>query len=260
MLLPILLLLPGLAQATEYTDRPTWEAAVTGIQTAPFTGYANGTIITNQYQSIGMTYTQGNDTVFLSSAFPTDGAGLSCNGNMIISFSSPQTAIGIDFPGALSIDLYSGGTLVYASGNFAGAGSGFFAGIITTATFDSAIIDDWVDGAAYVDNVSIAGTGLSLTVTGSCPGLTGLSISNATPGGNIALALSGSLGSFVIPGSFVCSGTVLGLGGTPALVAVFSADNNGNASLSRNLPPSVCGRYIQVVDLSSCTPSNVAQL
>lgn len=260
MLLPILLLLPGLAQATEYTDRPTWEAAVSGIQTADFTGYANGTIITNQYQSIGMTYTQGNDTVYVSSAFPTDGAGLSCNGNMIITFSSPQNGIGIDFPGALAIDLYSGGTLVYASSGFAGSGSGFFAGIVTTATFDSAMVYDWVDDLAYVDNVSIAGGGLSLTVTGNCPGLSGLSITGATPNGSIALAMAGSLGSFVIPGSYVCSGTVLGLGGTPTLVTVFSANNNGNASLSRNLPAGLCGRYIQVVDLSSCTPSNVAQL
>jgi hypothetical protein len=260
MLLPVLLLLPGLAQATEYTDLPTWEAALTGIQTAPFTGFFAGTIITNQYQPIGMTYTQANDTVFLSSVFSTDGAGLKCNGNTSITFNSPQTAIGIDFPGGLSIELYSGGTLIYASGNFAGSGTGFFAGIITTATFDRAIVDDWVDGSAYVDNVSIAGTGLSLTVIGNCPGMGGVSISNATPGGNLALAVSSSLGSFVIPGSFVCSGTVLGLGGTPTLVAYLSADINGNASLSSNLPPGVCGWYVQVVDLSTCTSSNVAQL
>lgn len=260
MLLSLLILLPGLMQATEYTDRPTWEAAVSGVSTAPFTGFAGGTVITTQYQSLGMTFTQGNDTVLLTSAFVTDSAGLACNGDMEIVFSAPQTAIGVDFPGALVIDLYSGNTLVYASGGFAGSGAGFFAGIVTTATFDRAVIDDWVDGSAYVDNVSIAGGGVTLSKQGACPGPVTITAQNATPGGNVALALAGSTGSFVIPPQFVCGGTALGLGGTPSLVVIVGANGSGVATIVGNLPPGVCGRYIQVVDLSSCKTSNVLQL
>lgn len=260
MPLHLLLLLPGLMQATEYTDRPTWEAAVSGVQTAPFTGYASGTVITTQYQFLGMTFTQGDDTVFLSGAFPTDGAGVACNGNMQIVFSAPQTAIGVDFPGALEIDLYSGNSLIYSSSNFAGSGLGFFAGIVTTASFDRAVIGDWVDGSAYVDNVSIAGGGVSISIQGSCPGPVTLSVQNATPGGNVALALAASTGTFVIPPQFVCGGTVLGLGGTPSLALIVGANGSGAASIVGTLPPGVCGRYVQVVDLSSCSASNVLRL
>jgi len=260
MLLSLLILLPGLAQATEYTDRPTWEAAVGGVSTAPFTGYGSGTVITTQYQSIGMTFTQANDTVFFTNAFVTDGVGVDCTGDMQIVFSSPQNAIGVDFPGALVIDLYSGNTLVYASSNFAGSGMGFFAGIVTNASFDRAVIGDWMDGAAYVDNVSIAGGGVSLSKQGSCPGPITLTVQNATPGGSVALALSASTGGFVIPPQFICGGTVLGLGGTPSLVLVVGANGSGTANVTGNLPPGVCGRYVQVVDLSSCNTSNVLQL
>ena len=99
MLLSALLLLPAFSQVTEYTSRAAWEAVVGTPQCADFTGYGSGTVITNQYASIGMTFTQGDDTVLVSGAFVTDGVGVNCNGDMEIVLSSPHTAIGCDFPG-----------------------------------------------------------------------------------------------------------------------------------------------------------------
>lgn len=260
MLLPLLLSLSCLAQATEYTDRASWEAAAGPSSTANFTGFADGTPITNQYSSLGMLFTQGNDTVLSTGAFVVDGKGVQCNGDMEIQFAAPVSSIGADFPGALQITLYSGASLVYSSSNFAGSGSGFFAGLVSSTPFDRAVIKDWFDQQAYVDNVSVGGaSGLTLAMQGSCPGAVTASVTGATPGGSVAVVLAATPGAFVIP-SGSCAGTALGLGSGISLVTVITANSNGEASLSGNLPPALCGRLLQVVDLSSCDTSNVVTL
>lgn len=132
MLLPALVLLPALAQVTEYTSRPAWEAVVGTSQCADLLDLPNGTTVTNQYASIGMTFTQNNDIVYVSGVFVVDGAGVNCNGDMEIVFSSPRSALGCDFPGALQFSVYSGAALVHSSSNFGSSGTGFFAGITST--------------------------------------------------------------------------------------------------------------------------------
>lgn len=257
MLLATLLLLPSLAQVTEYTSRAAFDAAVGGQQCADFTAYANGTQITNQYAAIGMTFTQGNDTVFVSSAFVTDNVGVNCNGDMEITFSSPQSAIGCDFPGALKIEIYNGATLIWSSTNFAGSGSGFFAGLVSTTSFNRAVISDWVDGFAYVDNVCIAGGGFALSKSGSCPGPMTLATAGGTANSAVAL-LYGLPGSTTKP-SGTCAGTTVGLA-NPTLAAVIGSNGAGAASLTFNAPAGACGRSVQAVDIGSCTPSNVIVL
>lgn len=257
MLLSSLLLLSLSAQVTEYSSRPAWEAVVGSQQCADFVGLASGAVVTNQYAGIGMTFTQGNDTVLLTGAFVTDGAGVNCNGDMEVVFSSPQHALGCDFPGALQVSLYSGATLVHSSSNFAGSGSGFFAGFTSTASFDRAVITDWVDGLAYVDNVCIGKGGPQLTKSGSCPGPTTISVSGVTANGNVAI-LFGNPGSAVKPGG-ICAGMVVGLS-NPTLAAVLGANGSGSASLTFNAPAGACGRSLQAADLSACVTSNVITL
>lgn len=141
------------AGVIEYTDRLVWEAAVGAFDTIDFTGFADGTTITNQYSGLGATFTDGNDTILTNAAFVLDGVGLDAHGSITILFSTPIMYIGVDFPGALHIDLFSGGKLIYSSSDFAGSGSGFFAGISDEA-FDQVVLIDWVDGLAFIDNVS----------------------------------------------------------------------------------------------------------
>lgn len=256
MLIPLLLLLPSLAQVTEYTSHAAWDAAVGSSQCADFTGLANGTLITNQYSGIGMTFTQGNDAVLLSSAFTTDGAGVNCGGDMEIVFSSPQTAIGCDFPGALHFNIYSGNTLVWSSSNFAGAGTGFFAGLVSTATFDRAVISDWFDGLAFVDNVCIGG-GFSLRAAGACPGPMTLTTTGGSANSAVAIIYGGP-GSTVKPGG-TCAGTVVSVS-NPKLAAILVSNGSGTASLGFNAPAGACGRTVQAVDLANCGTSNTITL
>ncbi|MCL4197264.1 MAG: hypothetical protein KJZ69_07195 [Phycisphaerales bacterium] len=87
-------------------------------------------------------------------------------------------------------------------------------------------------------------------------------VSGATPGGRIALIRSapgGCGGQTTIPPSNPCSGTVLPLGGA-ALVQIITADGEGNAAVTGNVPGIICGRVCLVVlDLTTCEVSNVAE-
>ena len=143
------------AGVIEFTDRPSWEAAVGAFTTIDFTDFPHGTIITTQYSGLGATFTDGNDTIFVyPDAFPIDGVGLDAQGSITISFSTPMSYIGVDFPGSLHIDLFSGGSPIYSSSNFGGIGAGFFAGLVTQSTFDEVLLTDWFDGLAAIDNLS----------------------------------------------------------------------------------------------------------
>lgn len=112
--------------------------------------------------------------------------------------------------------------------------------------------------STLIDNHVFGNGGPTLSKSGSCPGATTVTVTGATPGGPVALAMSASTGSFVIPGGG-CAGTVLGLA-SPALVAVLGANGAGTASISGNLPAGLCGRWLQAVDLNSCGTTNTLQL
>ena len=136
----------------EFTDPLEWQAAVGMFVTVDFTGFPNGTFITDQYAELGILFTDGNDSIFLNDgAFPNDGAGLDGNGNISVSFDTPQAWMGVDFPGALQIELFSSGRLFYTSSIAGGGGAGFFLGLISSELFDSAVLIDPADQAAIDD-------------------------------------------------------------------------------------------------------------
>jgi hypothetical protein len=111
----------------------------------------------------------------------------------------------------------------------------------------------WNSGNVYeldLDN----GGGLILSITGSCPGPMTVSVTGATAFGSIAIAY-GNTGSFTIPGGG-CAGVNLAIS-SPTLAGFFNADGSGNLTLTPNVPSGLCGRTVQVVDMSSCTASNV---
>ncbi|MFW5653687.1 MAG: hypothetical protein ACOC0P_06535 [Planctomycetota bacterium] len=106
---------------------------------------------------------------------------------------------------------------------------------------------------------SSGGSDLTLTKN-SCPAPLNLSISNATPNGTVAVLYSVNQGSFTIPGSFVCAGTQLGLGGVPTVGAQVRADANGEAVVNFNrVPAAACNFFLQALDVATCNTSNVVQ-
>lgn len=106
-----------------------------------------------------------------------------------------------------------------------------------------------------VDNHEFGGPNLS--ITGACPGAKALSVSDATPNGPLAV-VQGSAGSFVIPGGS-CAGLELGIA-APTLAGVFTASPTGTLNLNFNATAGMCGRTVQVVDLTMCLASQTAVL
>ncbi|MFO0873765.1 MAG: hypothetical protein U0575_07300 [Phycisphaerales bacterium] len=135
-----------------------WTGGVGTNTTIGFTGLPSGTFLDTQYQDLGVTFTEGNDVVNCCSfvVYPLDGAGLNGNTDTItMLFDTPQTWLGVSYPGGLQIDLYSGNALVYSSGQqlCCGNGYGFFGGVVGTETFDRVVLSDWQDGYVFIDSV-----------------------------------------------------------------------------------------------------------
>lgn len=99
-----------------------------------------------------------------------------------------------------------------------------------------------------------------ITITGSCPGNVTVNVTNATPNRQVALLFGLNMGGTVIPPSFACAGTQLGITSQVQLVNNRNADANGNVTFSGAAPASACGRYLQVLDVTTCNTSNVIQI
>ena len=106
-------------------------------------------------------------------------------------------------------------------------------------------------GAAYVFDW----TAPVLSLTGSCPGPVKLSLTGATRKGLVALGGAQAEGSFAVPGG-PCPGLVLDLE-QPRLLTSRVAGKNGSLTFTRNIPPAACGTFLQAVDITTCTTSNV---
>ena len=124
--------------------RLAWMTDAGNFATNNFTGFADNTIITTQYQSEGLVFSDGTDRITHNpNAFPNDGQGLrGVLDEISIDFASPTYAIAADYPGALKFRLYWQGALTYTSPDFVNGGNDFFAGLISTTPFDAAIISD----------------------------------------------------------------------------------------------------------------------
>jgi len=127
------------AEIIEFEDKDEWEAAAGAFTTIDFTGFESGTIITTQYIDLGVLFTDGDDTIHPSSYFVNDGWGVAGHEATSLALLEPLLVLAVDFPGSLTIDLYSDGELMYSNG-FAGPGEGHFAGLISTDAFDSVVL------------------------------------------------------------------------------------------------------------------------
>jgi len=144
---------PAIGVVASFTSKPAWQAAAGAHTTIDFTGFDVGTIITTQYQSLGVIFTEGNDRINALQSFVNDGFGL--NGvidTFTLAFSQPMRTIACEFPGSLQFKLYSQGQLIHTSTIFGNVGTGFFGGLISDQPFDSAIVID-PQGDVYVDDL-----------------------------------------------------------------------------------------------------------
>ena len=148
------LLISASAQAgvQEFTDKDEWIDAVGKFTTIDFTGFPEGTFITDQYADLGVLFTDGNDTIQEWGGF-MDGHGLRGSDTITLAFDSPQAYIAVDYPGAMKLELFSEGRLIYTSSDFGDIGKGHFAGLLSTDLFDGALLYDWVLGSVFIDDL-----------------------------------------------------------------------------------------------------------
>lgn len=167
-----------------------------------------------------------------------------------------------------------------------GSGEGTFEGSFSTAELNGVVLEGFFppystfDIQIYAENGGIEGSGyfvdsfinldvitnggggdpLTLEVSGECPGMTSFVVSNASPGGNVAVLYANGTGEFVIPGG-PCAGTQLGLNGSVKIGLLSRAGEDGIVGWLRNVPAGACGRFwVQAIDAQSCETSEVIPL
>ncbi len=147
------------ADITKYgnDDRDAWFNDVGGasaVTTIGFSDFGDDVFITDQYEHLGVTFTDGNDLTsgFAPSSWPQDGWGLDGNGDIDVTFETPITFVAVDHPGTMRFELFFEGQLV-GDEFFVVNGSGNFSGIISTVLFDSVVISDLADGQVFIDDL-----------------------------------------------------------------------------------------------------------
>jgi hypothetical protein len=148
---------PAHATVTPITNKNQWLSAIGSHEFIGFTGFPEFTTITTQYQEQGITFTDGNDFIFITGSFPSDGHGLvssdtSFPGTVHMSFEQPRYAIAFEFTGRIQIELYENGSNIFTSIHYV---DGFtpFVWFLSTVPFDAAIALDPVDSILTLDNV-----------------------------------------------------------------------------------------------------------
>lgn len=137
---------PCLAQVTEYTSAAQWEQVVSTWTTIGFAEFPDSTLITTQYQPLGVTFSGSMDYTACCSFefYPQDGAGLygGFDDLIIMEFDTPQYYFAVDFPGSIQIKLFTQDSLMFEGTIYQLSGAGHFAGVVSTSSFDKVVLDD----------------------------------------------------------------------------------------------------------------------
>ena len=141
------------AGVIEFEEKADWEAAVADFTTIDFVGFPKGTLVTDQYASLGALFTDGYDFIIFGATFLNDGAGLDGgDGTIHIAFDAPQAHIAVDYAGAVRFELFSRGELIHTADFFA-TGVGNFGGLISSELFDTVVISDPFDPVVVIDDL-----------------------------------------------------------------------------------------------------------
>lgn len=100
----------------------------------------------------------------------------------------------------------------------------------------------------------------ALSYNGTCPGVVTFGVANATPNGEIWLLWAQRPGSIIVPPRIQCGGFMLNLDSTAQLITSGFADENGNWLVNVNTNGSVCGGWMQAVDMTTCCTTNLERL
>jgi hypothetical protein len=143
------------AVITNYTNKATWQSAVQQtFVTIDFTGFAHLEPLTDQYASLGILFTDGDDRIRHHNNFPNDGQGLFGNPwSVTVEFEQPQSAIGIEHWASTRFELYYHGASIGISQQFIHSGNGWFSGITSTMPFDKVRIYHPSGGDTNVDDL-----------------------------------------------------------------------------------------------------------
>lgn len=147
---------PTHAKITRYTNRDAWFDAVGGESAVTTVGFSEFglTTITNQYQDLGVLFTDGNDTTHGEDfiAFPRDGWGLDGNFDIQFEFDIPRASVSVDHPGAIEYDFYLDNQHL-GTASFFSTGADNFSGVTTSFLFDKVILNDPGVSEATIDDL-----------------------------------------------------------------------------------------------------------
>lgn len=140
----------AVAAVTSYSSLPEFQAAVGSHDIVRFDSLPSGTIVTGQFSDLGVTFVDGNDQIIFAGGPLLHGF---IESPIVMAFAQPQMFLGVEYPGALLIELFVEESLVGSSGNLGGEGSGFFGGVTSTAPFNRVALTDWVDSYVYIESL-----------------------------------------------------------------------------------------------------------
>ena len=153
----------GRAAVSSYTDFATYQSLVGPQAVIGFTEVPLYTTLSDEYSTLGVRFVDGDDRPqFDPGAYLKDNFGLEGGPNenrpapIVLQFAGPLHSLGLDFPGVLRVELFSGSTSLGSSDHFGTSGPGHFGGVVSDTPFDRAIISrDWLKQAVYIDNLYV---------------------------------------------------------------------------------------------------------
>jgi len=153
-LLSVAFLHTATADVLELTEKDDWINLVGEFTTIDFTGFEDGTFITDQYAHQGVLFTDGNDNIHHTCSYVNDCRGLDGNQAIDLVFDVHLTYIAVDHPGSVQFELFNNGKLIYTSSSLGHGGSGHFSGLVLTQPFDAAILSRETKGSqVFIDDL-----------------------------------------------------------------------------------------------------------
>jgi hypothetical protein len=130
----------------------------------------------------------------------------------------------------------------------------FFFALLMTAACDEEGVDVPADDPSLLPGDELPPPPV-ITQVGTCPGPVTFTITSLTPGGTYRVGRSPNLGPGTPITTAPCAGTTLRIGPPTTLVARGTAPPSGTATYSVITAPAICGHYLQVQDVATCTTS-----
>jgi len=136
----------GLAVVTGAANANQWLGDAGAYSTITFTEFPYGTLITEQYASLGIHFVepQGN-WIYSTVSFTQDGWGLQGENSIDMRFDTPMRGLAVYYPGVVKAQFFSGDQLVYSWTQNFGGGSNKFAGFFGDVAFDRVVFKNAVN-------------------------------------------------------------------------------------------------------------------